>query len=107
MSFVEEKWKLCYDNGTILQPYPSEIMQELCYLIVSSWIRMEVYIVNGMKGAAPSSSGENFLITGSKGVGKTSLMIGLYTIIKMYGLHVKPIYRRKGILLISIEYAQI
>lgn len=68
---------------------------------------MEVYIVNGMKGAAPSSSGENFLITGSKGVGKTSLMIGLYTIIKMYGLHVKPIYRRKGILLISIEYAQI
>ena len=93
MSFVEEKWNLCYGNGTLLQPlYPSEIVQELCYLIASSWIRMEVYIENGMKGAVPTSSGENILITGSKGVGKTTLMIGLYTIIKIYGLHVKPIY---------------
>ena len=93
MSFVVEKWNECYVNGTIQQQlFPSEIVEKLCYLIVRTWIRMEVYIINGMKGAAPTSSGENILITGSKGVGKTTLMVGLHTIIETYGLNVKSVY---------------
>ena len=93
MSFVEKEWKKCNENNTILEPlYPVGIVKELCYLIVSSWIRMELYFDRDMKDDRPNSSGGNILITGTKGVGKTTLMRGLCTIIKNHGVHVRPIY---------------
>jgi hypothetical protein len=93
MSFVEKEWKKCNENNTIMEPlYPVGIVKEICFLIVSSWIRMELYFERDMKDGRPNSSGGNILITGTKGVGKTTLMRGLCTIIKNHSVHVRPIY---------------
>ena len=48
MAFVEEKWKKCVEEKAILVPlYPSEIVVELCYRIIGSWIRIELYFEKG------------------------------------------------------------
>jgi predicted AAA+ superfamily ATPase len=51
---------------------------------------MELYFDRDMKDDRPNSSGGNILITGMKGVGKTTLMKGLFAIIKIHGVHAQP-----------------
>eukprot|EP01039_Chlorochromonas_danica_P007592 gene7592-8392_t len=92
MTFVRTRWKVNYDIGKIHDLlYPSTIVEEIAIKVVSTWLRMEQYFRIG--GQHPTSSGGNVLITGTKGVGKTTLMKGLATIINSYsGGHVRAVY---------------
>jgi predicted AAA+ superfamily ATPase len=59
---------------------------------VRNWISLERFFSLHGKGEAPLSSASNILITGVRGVGKTTLMRGLFEIILKHKKHVEPYY---------------
>lgn len=93
LTFVRAEWKVNYDMGRIHDLlYPSTVAEEIAIKVVSTWLRMEQFCHIG--GQQPTGSGGNVLQTGTKGVGKTTLMKGLAAIINSYsGGNVLAVYR--------------
>ena len=73
------------------------VIQELVFEVINNWIILEKYFDQETKCSTSNrnpklSSGSNILLTGIKGVGKSTIMMGLHILIKTYGHHVKSVY---------------
>ena len=89
--FLHQEWKKIFDNGRINCPlFQSKVIEGICLEILRSWIKLEKYFLNLSKENAGSST--NFLITGTKGVGKTTLMKGLKLIIDQNCINVATMF---------------
>jgi hypothetical protein len=94
MKFVSDEWAINFKNHIVSNPlYPTEIVTRVASKVINAWLEMEKYFEGGMEGTPPGSSGGKVLLTGTKGVGKTTLMKGLYAIVKKYCKHTIPIFR--------------
>ena len=91
VNFLHQEWKKNFDSGRINCPlFQSKVIEGICLEILRSWIKLEKYFLNLSKENAGSST--NFLITGTKGVGKTTLMKGLKLIIDQNCINVETMF---------------
>jgi len=91
MTRVRTVWSQKYNDKLLADPlYPSEFVNKIILSVIKNWLTLEKYFgpstVEGR--ACPLNSGINKLLTGTKGVGKSSIMKGLSSIIMDYGVNV-------------------
>ena len=80
VDFLHKEWKKILDRGDITSPlYQSKVIERIALDILRSWIKLEKYFSKLSQENVGSAT--NLLITGTKGVGKTTLMKGLKLII--------------------------
>ena len=73
--------------------YPTKTVKECILLIVKCWLTLEQYLSpTNYTDNNHWSSQTNTLLSGASGVGKSTIMIGLYGIMNHYGRHVKSLY---------------
>ena len=86
-----QEWKKLYGQRVIKSPlYQSEVIETISLNILKSWIGLEKYFTN--LSDQNLSSATNLLITGAKGVGKTTIMFGLHSIVKKNCKNVTSLY---------------
>ena len=91
--FLHDEWSMNFNQHIVSdQLYSSEIINNIGKEVIGAWIELEIYFENKLEGMPPGSSGNKIMLTGTKGVGKTTLMKGLLAIIKKNCRHVIPIY---------------
>ena len=90
-NFLRQEWKMLYDRGIMDSPlYQSEEVEKISLFVLKSWIQLEKYFAKLSHDNLRSFS--NILISGAKGVGKTTLMKGLRSIIDENCIHVTTIF---------------
>jgi len=84
LEFARQQWKVLQRDNKINYPlFPSAVVDEIIDEVIKNWITMEMFCSGKLLDKGPPlSSGSNILITGVKGVGKTTLMYGLSKIIQ-------------------------
>ena len=91
--FLKDQWTQNFYCNIVPEPlYPADTVGKIGRKVIKAWVRMEIYFQNKMRGFAPCSSGNKIMLTGTKGVGKSTLMKGLYHIILKNCVHVIPIF---------------
>lgn len=92
MDFIRAQWKMNNERGVFRQLlYPSTIVEEIATKVISTWLNMEQFCKESGQ-QDPTSSAGNVLLTGTKGVGKTTLMMGLAAIINSFSGQVRAVY---------------
>jgi hypothetical protein len=92
LAYVRKVWESNEQEALVDDPlFSGPTIDEIVYLVIKSWIELEKYLSNPGK-YKPLSAGCNILLTGPRGVGKTTLMKGLTAVIKAKCINVTPIY---------------
>ena len=90
-TFLRQEWKRLYGLRIIESPlYQSEVVETISLIVLKGWIQLEKYFAKLSHDNLRSFS--NILISGAKGVGKTTLMKGLRSIIDENCIHVTTIF---------------
>lgn len=88
---MRREWKKNFDSRLINSPlYNSSVIESISIGVLRSWIILEKYFANLVQQNLGSAT--NVLITGAKGVGKTTLMKGLKLIIDKNCVNVTTMY---------------
>lgn len=92
LAFARKEWESKAMPRKGNQPlYPGAIIDEIVYLVIRSWIQLENHLLHP-EIHDPLTAGCNILLTGPRGVGKTTLMKELAAIILKNHNNVIPIY---------------
>jgi hypothetical protein len=94
MDLVRREWQKLVCNSFIQDGlFPCVTVERIVEAVLGWWLDTELYLENPVQNASHQRGvAAGYLMTGIKGVGKTTIMLGLKAFISQFGVRVKSAY---------------